>query len=94
MVEKLLDLLKDETCFDDLPPQAFLPELEKRLSPICLDKGACEPYFNDYGTKTHTIVLVDANNHVSFIEVERYLHKNGEFTLSEDRIEIKQQINL
>jgi uncharacterized protein with NRDE domain len=35
---KLLQLLQNTTDFDELPPEMFDYELEKRLAPICIDK--------------------------------------------------------
>ena len=44
--------------------------LEKRLAPICIDKE--RSYQGNYGTRTHTIILVDQQNQVFFAEIDRY----------------------
>lgn len=45
------------------------------MSPICINYEDCFQHFPNkhYGTKTHTLVLVDFNNRVTFIEQDRYM---------------------
>ncbi len=45
-------------------------DLERRLAPICIDRERLP--LGNYGTKTHTIILVDNQDRVEFIEVDRY----------------------
>lgn len=61
--DQLLDILahSKEAKEEELPRTGANLELEKKLSPIFINT----PH---YGTRSSTIVLVDKNNHVTFIE--------------------------
>src|SRR5699024_5961373 len=69
--EKLFEQLQDiEQASDDLLPNTGIERaLEKQLSSVFIQTP-------DYGTRCSTVILVDHNNHVHF--VERTYHK-GEF---------------
>lgn len=45
-------------------------DLERRLAPICIDRERLP--MGNYGTKTHTLILVDHQDRVEFIEIDRY----------------------
>ena len=66
-------------------------DLEKQLSPICIDKERCQ--LLDYATRTHTIVLVDQQNQVTFIEEDRYIERDDLFVLEEDRKRFDFELN-
>lgn len=61
--DRLLDILahSEEAKEEELPRTGAHLELEKKLSPIFINTS-------HYGTRSSTIVLVDKNNHVTFVE--------------------------
>ena len=87
--------MKDDTCYPEIPPSSFHVELEKRLSPICIQKDKCQPILHNYGTKTHTIITIDQNDILTFIEVERHEQdENGAFEISENRVEHSEKLKI
>ncbi len=85
--------MKDDTSFHEIPSLSFHVELEKRLSPICIQKEKCHPILQNYGTKTHTIITIDKDDKLTFIEVERHEQtENGVYEISENRIEHSEKI--
>ena len=73
---QLLDLLQNKTVFpDDQLPSIFDVELERKLSSICIDSDT----ESNYGTRTHTIIIVDNDHQVLFSEVDRYIQKDRIF---------------
>lgn len=62
-VDTLLDLLtNNETAADEALPKTGVPyEWEKALSAICIDTPT-------YGTCCSTVILIDKNNHLTFVE--------------------------
>jgi len=74
-VEDLVRVLKDkESCFPDGQLQSqcthMTPELQKKLSSCFVEF----PGGHNYGTRTHTIILVDGQNNVT--HVERTMNEN------------------
>ncbi len=51
-------------------------DLEQRLAPICIDKE--RSYKDNYGTKTHSIIIVDDSHQVLFVEIDRYIQVKTE----------------
>ncbi|ORX47914.1 hypothetical protein BCR36DRAFT_294648 [Piromyces finnis] len=76
LCHKLLNVLSDkkDIPMDKLPKTAFEPKLEKCCAPICIEKERFNNtiYENDYATKTHTVIVIDNNDHVTFIEQDQY----------------------
>ena len=70
-IEKLFDLLADETVAPDeeLPHTGVGIEMERHLSSIFIK-------IPNYGTRTSTILLLDNENRVTFVE---RTYENGEF---------------
>lgn len=69
--DRLFDMLahSEEAALEDLPDTGVAVELEKKLSPLFIKTP-------DYGTRSSTVLLVDYNDHVHFIE---RTYKNGRF---------------
>lgn len=62
---ELLDLLKNKhEC--QPAPDMFDANLEKALACICVGKERCHPV--EYGTRTHTLILVDKAYNTTYIE--------------------------
>jgi uncharacterized protein with NRDE domain len=76
LVEKLFNLLKDVTqpCEEDMPEPVYNKEIEQELSSICVD---CMIGDERYGTRTHTVILVDYQDNVYFEEIDRYQDGNN-----------------
>jgi len=76
LVHKLLNVLSDkkDVPMDKLPKTAFEPKLEKCCAPICIEKERFNGtmFENDYATRTHTVMIIDNNNHVTFVEQDQY----------------------
>jgi len=76
LVHKLLDVLSDkkDVPMNKLPKTAFEPKLEKCCAPICIEKERFNGtiFENDYATRTHTVIVIDNNNHVTFVEQDQY----------------------
>ncbi|KAI8906593.1 NRDE protein-domain-containing protein [Powellomyces hirtus] len=72
LIDNLLRILADKTTYDDseLPPNMYNYQVEKALCPICIDRSRTPN--GQYGTLTHTIILVDHQNQARFVEVNRY----------------------
>ncbi|KAJ3219935.1 hypothetical protein HDU67_008464 [Dinochytrium kinnereticum] len=87
LVEKLLNVLRDKTLFeDDQLPLNYSLELERLCAPICIDQERSATW--EYGTRTHTVVVVDAQAKTRFVEVDRYADdEDGRLVLSEQRRE-------
>ena len=75
-INELFVLLSDAEEADDvdLPNTGVSIELERKLSPLFIKTP-------DYGTRSATVLIVDKNNHATFVE---RTYKNGEF-LKENR---------
>ena len=75
-INELFVLLSDTEEADDadLPNTGVSIELERKLSPLFIKTP-------DYGTRSATVLIVDKNNHATFVE---RTYKNGEF-LKENR---------
>ncbi|KAJ3109828.1 hypothetical protein HDU97_000058 [Phlyctochytrium planicorne] len=73
LIERLLTVLRDATLFadDQLPPNYSL-ELERLCAPICIHQ---ERSTFEYGTRTHSVIVVDADSKARFVEVDRYQEK-------------------
>jgi uncharacterized protein with NRDE domain len=71
-VKKLFDLLSDKT----LPPDIELPntgmgiEIERMAAPVFIESPS-------YGTRCSTVILVDKNNNVQFIEKSLRINSSG-----------------
>ena len=76
LVKKLFNLLKDVTrsCEEDMPEPVYNKEIEQELSSICVD---CMIGEQRYGTRTHTVILVDYQDNVYFEEIDRYQDGNN-----------------
>ncbi|KAJ3174173.1 hypothetical protein HDU88_000141 [Geranomyces variabilis] len=72
LITKLLDLLADKTTYPDdaLPPNMYSLALEQALCPICIDRERTPNA--QYGTRLHTVMVVDNENHGWLVEVDRY----------------------
>jgi uncharacterized protein with NRDE domain len=83
-------LLADpQTC--DIPAGMFDADLERQLASNCVPKIPRLVGFasGEYATRTHTVIIVDRNDHVLFVEVERYVRKEDGFEIDENRIEFE-----
>ncbi|KAI8619316.1 NRDE protein-domain-containing protein [Chytriomyces sp. MP71] len=67
VVEELLDILRDKSVPDHLPDFHSQSPMLKFLSPICIDQ------VGGYGTRTHTVVVVDSAWNAKMVEIDRYL---------------------
>ncbi|KAJ3234270.1 hypothetical protein HDU81_001555, partial [Chytriomyces hyalinus] len=65
VVANLLELLRDDTIPDDASFQELSPFLQY-VAPICLI------HREGYGTRTHTVFVVDACWNAKFVEVDRF----------------------
>ncbi|KND04635.1 uncharacterized protein SPPG_00352 [Spizellomyces punctatus DAOM BR117] len=76
LINSLLDVLRDKTTYpdSDLPSNMFNYDLERSLCPICIDRHRAK---GGYGTRTHTVLLVDNENRGRFVEVDRYRLVDG-----------------
>lgn len=76
LVHKLLNVLSDkkDVPLDKLPKTAFEPKLEKCCAPICIEKERFNGtiFENDYATRTHTVIVIDNENRVTFVEQDQY----------------------
>lgn len=74
MADQLISTLLADTHPCDIPLGMFDNELEERLASICVPLSDRLGKYGKgmYGTKTHTIVLVDRQDQVRFVEVELY----------------------
>ncbi|KAJ3183857.1 hypothetical protein HDU87_005973 [Geranomyces variabilis] len=72
LITQLLTLLADKTTYPDdaLPTNMYSHALEQALCPICVDRERTPNA--QYGTRLHTVMLVDNENHGWFVEVDRY----------------------
>ncbi|KAH6593254.1 hypothetical protein BASA50_007460 [Batrachochytrium salamandrivorans] len=72
LLDKLLLILSHSTPYshEQLPPNMFDYELEASLSPICINRERLSS--GKYATRTHTVMIVNHDNHAIFAEVERY----------------------
>ncbi|KAI9103770.1 NRDE protein-domain-containing protein [Phlyctochytrium arcticum] len=93
LIESLLHVLNDKDVPhpSQLPANAHDPELEYTLSSICIDR---ESAGNVYGTRTHTIILVDHQGNGTFVEVNRYSASEGAVQEGPARSEIQFTIPL
>jgi len=81
-IEAVFDILSDTSHPDDtlMPDTGVGIERERMLSPIFVRSP-------DYGTRSSTVILVDKNYHVTFIEKifngnpDQYEEKKFEFTI-------------
>lgn len=69
LVELLLNVLQNNKQFKVPSVPSFEDEIAQSLSSICVP--VINFNNNIYGTRTHTILLVDSHNRVTYIEVER-----------------------
>ena len=85
LVERLFAILGNSDAYDELPEGMFDYELEKVLSPICISKERTPK--RDYGTRTHTVIVVDHNNKAVFAEKD-LMHglKEFEFNIDESQM--------
>lgn len=72
-VSALLSILNDQTPaeINNLPDTGLTPELEQLLSPIFIKA-------DDYGTRSSTVIQIDANEEVTFVE-RAFCHKDGSY---------------
>ncbi|KAJ3013124.1 UNVERIFIED_CONTAM: hypothetical protein HDU68_000866 [Siphonaria sp. JEL0065] len=70
LVESLLDILRDNS-HPSTPPATPQTPLETMLMPICIDQH------NGYGTRTHTVLVVDEEWNAQMTEVDRYVLEEG-----------------
>ncbi|KAJ3301102.1 hypothetical protein HDU76_005841 [Blyttiomyces sp. JEL0837] len=72
VVEEMLEILRDKTPVpdSDLPLGMYNYDIERLCAPICIDQ---ERSLNGYGTRTHTIIIIDRFDRVKFVEVDRYV---------------------
>ncbi|KAJ3090734.1 hypothetical protein HK102_002829 [Quaeritorhiza haematococci] len=87
LVAHLLALLRNKTEYadDELPPDMYDMDLERRLCPICIDR---ERHYNGvYGTRTHTVIVADAHGEVAFLEEDRYVAKEVVSAAGEERVD-------
>ena len=82
-MDKLFAVLADTQAFpdDELPPNMFDYDIERRYSPICIDRERSESL--NYGTRTHTVIIVDKQGHAIFAEMDRYRLNNNSFDRGE-----------
>lgn len=81
----LFDIVSDQTIAKDeeLPHTGVGLEMERLLSPLFIKM----PH---YGTRSSTVLLIDKENHVTFVErvfLEGEFHKENQFTFKIDNIE-------
>ncbi|KAJ3022074.1 hypothetical protein HKX48_007114 [Thoreauomyces humboldtii] len=71
-LDKLLEILGDKTVYsaESLPRNMYSAELEMALCPICIDRERTPGAV--YGTRLHTIMMVDHDGRGRFVEVNRY----------------------
>jgi uncharacterized protein with NRDE domain len=82
-------LLSDpQSC--DIPRDMFNDDLERQLASTCVPKIKRLSGFGsaEYATRTHTVIIVDKNDHVLFVEVERFSRtESGDFIPDENKLE-------
>ncbi|KAI8847443.1 NRDE protein-domain-containing protein [Chytridium lagenaria] len=85
LVEYLLDTLRNKTLFEDHQlPVNYNLDVERLCAPICIDQERSKTW--EYGTRTHTVVVVDNEDAAHFVEVDRYVDdEDGKLVLSEQR---------
>jgi uncharacterized protein with NRDE domain len=72
----------------------FNESLENQLNSICIDKEQCCS-FENYATRTHTILIVDKNDNVTFVECDRYTKDaKGDYVFEEDMIEFSFKLSV
>ncbi|KAJ3069412.1 hypothetical protein HDU98_007495 [Podochytrium sp. JEL0797] len=67
LVEALLDILRDTTNPTPPPPSPNCTSIDKFVLPICIDQ------FNAYGTRTHTVLVINQQWQAKLVEIDRYL---------------------
>jgi len=76
LVHRLLNVLSDKKDFsmEKIPKTAFTPNLEKCCAPICIERERFNGtiFENEYATRTHTVIIIDNDNHVTFVEQDQY----------------------
>lgn len=79
-IDSLFDIISDQTMADDLelPETGVGLEMERLLSPLFIKSP-------NYGTRSSTVLLIDKENHVTFVE---RTFKDGEFQV-ENRFAFK-----
>ena len=79
-IDSLFDIISDQTMVDDmeLPETGVSLEMERLLSPLFIK-------IPNYGTRSSTVLLIDKENHVTFVE---RTFQNGEFQV-ENRFAFK-----
>lgn len=70
-VDSLFDIISDQTMADDLelPETGVGLDMERLLSPMFIQ-------IPNYGTRSSTVILIDKENHVTFVE---RTFQDGEF---------------
>ena len=62
LIEELINFLKSRRrCLPDPELQKDYPTIYEELSSIFVSE-------NEYGTRTHSVLLIDGSNHVTFVE--------------------------
>ncbi|KAJ3280503.1 hypothetical protein HK104_000620 [Borealophlyctis nickersoniae] len=71
LIQRLAAVLRDKTTYPDesLPPNMFDYDLERRICPICIDRERCG---KRYGTRTHTVLVIEKDDEVRYWESSRY----------------------
>ncbi|KAI8927676.1 NRDE protein-domain-containing protein [Entophlyctis helioformis] len=62
----------DPCAEEHLPPNMFNYDLERALSPICINRERTPK--GNYGTRTQTVIVVDNEGRAVFAERDRYTH--------------------